>query len=88
MIESGSNIGTPHFIRRSLAQVKYALVANIKPVPEAFKRRTLALNKAHNFAVKIPELIQQLTWRPQIVMVEGDRTHAFAGIIIAGLPSL
>jgi hypothetical protein len=87
MIEGGGNICMAYFIRARLAQVKYALIAGVKPISEAFKRRPLSLHEAYNIAVKIPQLIQQLTRSPKVVMVEAGRTHAFARII-ARLPSL
>jgi hypothetical protein len=62
MIESGWDIGMPHFVGPGSTQVKYALIPGIKPIPKASKGRTRSFGQTYDLNVECSQFIEQGPW--------------------------
>jgi hypothetical protein len=57
------------------AEVHDGTLTRVQPVPEFIERRSIALHKANNLAIKRPHLLEHFARRADIEMVDTANGH-------------
>ena len=74
-----SNVLAPpdskYFVCTRFCEMEDRAVARVEPMTEAAEWRTRPLDQAHNVAVEVAQLMEQLARSPKVVVIQSNDWH-------------